>query len=253
MLIGPFLEKNFIAASSDYLTSDVVLLGLPYDCTCTNRAGARFAPLQIRVESVGIETYSPYFDFDIADLSFFDAGDLEFPFGNAAKMLDIVEENTKCIYDDGKKILGIGGEHLVTLGEIRALAKKYKNLAVIQFDAHTDLRSAYLGEKLTHSGVMFQIAEIIGYENIAQIGIRSGEKAEFQIMREKNTQKFSFDELSVKPAPRHFASSSFLSSTSTAITFAPRNEARITAPKPIIPQPITITVSISVTLARSTA
>ncbi len=187
MLKGPFLDKNFIGSTSDYSSSDIVLIGMPYDCTCSNRAGTRFAPQQIRVESVGIETYSPYFDVDIANLKFFDAGDLEFPFGNAKKMLDIVEINTNAIYEDKKKILGVGGEHLVTLGEIRALKNYYSNLAVIQFDAHTDLRSQYLGETLTHSGVMYQIGELIGYENIAQIGIRSGEKAEFDLMKKHNT------------------------------------------------------------------
>ena len=61
MLKGPFLEKDFIGANTDYDTSDIVLIGMPYDCTCSNRPGTRFAPQQIRVESVGIETYSPYF------------------------------------------------------------------------------------------------------------------------------------------------------------------------------------------------
>ncbi|MDO5436670.1 MAG: arginase family protein, partial [bacterium] len=165
------------------------------DCTCSNRPGTRFGPQQIRVESVGIETYSPYFDVDTADIPFYDAGDLEFPFGNAEKMLKIVEENTDCIYKDGKKILGIGGEHLVTLGEIKSLAKKYKDIVVVQFDAHTDLREQYLGEELTHSGVMYRIGKLIGFENIAQIGIRSGEKAEFQIMRKFETFKKEFFEL----------------------------------------------------------
>lgn len=195
MLKGPFLDRNFIGATDNYDEAKIVLLGMPYDCTCSNRPGTRFGPQQIRVESVGIETYSPYFDVDTADISFYDAGDLEFPFGNAEKMLKIVEENTDCIYKDGKKILGIGGEHLVTLGEIKSLAKKYKDIAVVQFDAHTDLREQYLGEELTHSGVMYRIGKLIGFENIAQIGIRSGEKAEFQIMRKFETFKKEFFEL----------------------------------------------------------
>lgn len=195
MLKGPFLDRNFIGATDNYDEAKIVLLGMPYDCTCSNRPGTRFGPQQIRVESVGIETYSPYFDVDTADIPFYDAGDLEFPFGNAEKMLKIVEENTDCIYKDGKKILAIGGEHLVTLGEIKSLAKKYKDIAVVQFDAHTDLREQYLGEELTHSGVMYRIGKLIGFENIAQIGIRSGEKAEFQIMRKFETFKKEFFEL----------------------------------------------------------
>lgn len=195
MLKGPFLDKNFIGSTLDYDLSKIVMLGMPYDCTCSNRAGARFAPQQIRVESVGIETYSPYMAADIADIPFYDAGDLEFPFGNAEKMLKIVKENTDCIYNDGKKILGVGGEHLVTLGEIQSISSFYNDLAVIQFDAHTDLREQYLGENLTHSGVMYRIAQIIGYDNIAQIGIRSGEKAEFDIMKTYNTHKTLYSEL----------------------------------------------------------
>ncbi len=187
MLKGPFLEKNFIGATTNYDEAEIVLIGMPYDCTCSNRPGTRFAPQQVRVESVGIETYSPYFDFDIANKPFFDAGDLEFPFGNAEKTLKIIEENTDCIYNDGKKILGIGGEHLLTLAEIKSIRKKYKDLAVIQFDAHTDLREEYLGEKLTHSGVMYRIAKIVGYDSIAQIGIRSGQKEEFDFMNKYHT------------------------------------------------------------------
>ena len=95
MLTGPFLDKDFIGSNKNYSKSEAVLLGMPYDCTCSNRPGTRFAPQQIRVESVGIETYSPYFDIDITDINFYDAGDLEFPFGNAKKMLEIAYETAQ--------------------------------------------------------------------------------------------------------------------------------------------------------------
>ena len=195
MLKGPFLSKDFIGANKDFSTSKIVMMGMPYDGTTTNRPGTRFAPQQIRLESIGIETYSPIFDKDLEDCKFYDAGDLEFPFGNAQKVLDIIQENTDTIYKNGKKILGIGGEHLVTLAEIQAVKKYYDNAAVIQFDAHTDLREEYLGENLTHSGVMKQIGKLIGFDNIAQIGIRSGEKEEFDIMKKYSTQKFTHNEL----------------------------------------------------------
>jgi len=194
-LKGPFLSKDFIGACPDFDKSRIVLMGMPYDGTVTNRPGTRFAPQQIRLESIGIETYSPIFDKDMEDCAFYDAGDLELPFGNAQRALDIIKENTDEIYKKGKKILGIGGEHLVTLGEIEAVKKHHDNLAVIQFDAHTDLRKEYLGEELTHSGVMYRTGKITGFENIAQIGIRSGEKEEFELMKTYGTQKFSYNEL----------------------------------------------------------
>ena len=189
MLTGPFLSKDFIGAINSYEKAKIIMLGMPYDCTCSNRPGTRFAPQAIRLESVGIETYSPYFDNDLENIPFFDAGDLEYPFGNAQKMLDITESNVDCIYQDNKKLLGIGGEHLITLASVKSVLKKYENLAVIQFDAHTDLRSQYLGEVLTHSGVMYQISKLIGFENIAQIGLRSGEKEEFELVKKYSTLK----------------------------------------------------------------
>ncbi len=194
-LKGPFLSKDFIGANPDFDKSRIVLLGLPYDCTCSNRAGTRFGPQAARLESVGIETYSFYFDKEMEETDFYDAGDLEFPFGNAKRALEITEDNVDCIYNSGKKLLGIGGEHLITLASVKSVLKKFDNVAVIQFDAHTDLRKQYLGEELTHSGVMFQIAQLIGWENIAQIGLRSGEKEEFELVRKYSTLKTKKEEL----------------------------------------------------------
>ena len=86
MLKGPFLSKDFIGANPDFETSEIVMLGMPYDCTCSNRAGTRFAPQAARLESIGIETYSVYFNREMEETKFFDAGDLEYPFGNRSKM-----------------------------------------------------------------------------------------------------------------------------------------------------------------------
>ncbi len=195
MLKGPFLSKDFIASCDNYENSKIVMLGMPYDCTCSNRAGTRFGPQAARLESIGIETYSVYFDKDMEEAEFFDAGDLEYPFGNAKKALEITENNVDTIYNDNKKLLGVGGEHLITLASVKSILKKFDNVAVIQFDAHTDLRKQYLGEELTHSGVMYRIAELIGYENIAQIGLRSGEKEEFDIVKKYKTLKTKKEEL----------------------------------------------------------
>src|SRR5574344_99212 len=126
--------------NKDYNKADVVMLGLPFDGTVSYRSGSRFAPEMLRLASWGLEEYSPYFDKDINDVNFDDIGDLEFPLGNTNKSLDLIRENVEQIYADGKVVFGIGGEHLVTLPEIEAVHKFYKDLTVIHFDAHTDLR-----------------------------------------------------------------------------------------------------------------
>ncbi len=187
MLSGPFLDRNWIGQNEDYKTSDIVMLGMPFDGTVSYRSGSRFAPEQIRLASWGMEDYSPRFDKHLQDVNFHDAGDLEFPLGNTYKSLNLIEKNVEEIYKDGKRVFGIGGEHLVTLPEIKAVSKFYKDLAVVHFDAHTDLREEYLGEEMSHSAVIRHISRIVSPDNIKQIGIRSGMKEEWEFMKEHKT------------------------------------------------------------------
>lgn len=195
MLKGPFLDRNWMGQNEDYVSSDIVMLGMPFDGTVSYRSGSRFAPEQIRLASWGLEDYSPRFDKHLEDVNFHDAGDLEFPLGNTYKSLDLIEENVEQIYKDGKRVFGIGGEHLVTLPEIKAVAKFHKDLAIVHFDAHTDLREEYLGEEMSHSAVIRHASKIVGPENLKQIGIRSGMKEEWEFMKKHNTLIHKYSEL----------------------------------------------------------
>lgn len=195
MLRGPFLDRNWMGQNPNYDEADIVMLGLPFDGTVSYRPGSRFAPEQIRLASWGLEEYSPKFDKFLEDVNFHDAGDLEFPLGNTYKSLDVIEQNVEDIYKDGKRVFGIGGEHLVTLPEIKAVAKFHKDLAIVHFDAHTDLREEYLGEEMSHSAVIRHASKIVGPENIRQIGIRSGMKEEFEFMKKHNTLAKQYSDL----------------------------------------------------------
>lgn len=188
MLKGPFLDRTWMGQNPDYDTANIIMLGLPFDGTVSYRSGSRFAPEQIRLASWGLEEYSPRFDKDINDCNFHDIGDLEFPLGNTVKSLELIKDNVKQIYDDGKRLLGIGGEHLVTYPEIVAISDVYgDDLAIVHFDAHTDLRDEYMGEKLSHSAVIKLCSSYVRPENIKQIGIRSGMKEEWEFMKRNNT------------------------------------------------------------------
>ena len=187
MLRGPFLDRNWIGQNENYETSDIIMLGMPFDGTVSYRSGSRFAPEQIRLASWGLEDYSPRFNKYLQDVNFHDAGDLELPLGNTYKSLDVIEQNVEDIYKDGKRVFGIGGEHLVTLPEIKAVSKYYNDFAIVHFDAHTDLREEYLGEEMSHSAVIRHASKIVGPRNIKQIGIRSGMKEEFEFMKENDT------------------------------------------------------------------
>ena len=146
--------ENFIGCDSSYRAASIVLYGAPYDSTTSYRPGARFGPAAIRHESYGLETYSPYQNADLTDFDVFDSGDLELCFGSSELALADIEARAEEILKDGKFPLLLGGEHLVTLGAVRAAVKKYPDLHIVHFDAHADLRDDYLGAKLSHACVL---------------------------------------------------------------------------------------------------
>ena len=196
---------NFIGADSSFEDSEIVLFGAPYDSTTSFRPGTRFGPSAMRNESFGIETYSPYQDRDLeTDAKVCDEGDLELPFGAPDRALDMIEAKAGEILSAGKIPFLLGGEHLVTLGAVRAAARRYPNLCIIHFDAHADLREDYLGVKLSHACVMRRCHDILGDGRIWQFGIRSGTKDEFSFMREGHvtTEPFSVNTLHSLELPK---------------------------------------------------
>lgn len=193
------LDKNvstFIGCDCEYEDAKIVLFGAPYDSTTSFRPGTRFASQAMRSESFGIETYSPYQDKDLLDVNVFDSGDLELPFGNPDRALEDIESRAETILSDGKIPCMIGGEHLVTLGAVRAAAKKYDDLHIVHFDAHADLRDDYLGVKNSHACVLHRCWDIVGDGRIFQFGIRSGDRQEFKFAQQHTyMNKFNFDTL----------------------------------------------------------
>ena len=176
---------QFIGCDKSYREADTVLFGAPYDSTTSFRPGTRFGPSAMRMESFGIETYSPMQDKDLVDdTKVFDSGDLELPFGAPEPALKMIEERTARILEDGKRPFLLGGEHLVTLGAFRAVQKKYPNVVIIHFDAHADLREDYLGNPLSHACVLRRCHDLVGDGRIFQFGIRSGTRDEFQFMKD---------------------------------------------------------------------
>ena len=193
------MEKNietFLGCDSEFDESKIVIFGAPFDSTTSFRPGTRFAPRTMRAESYGLETYSPYQDLDLEDANIFDSGDLELCFGRTELALDDIETRTREILDAGKLPFMIGGEHLVTLGAVRAVAEKYPELCIVHFDAHADLRDEYLGAELSHAAVIHRVWDILGDGRIFQFGIRSGDRAELEWGKQHvKTKLFSFEGL----------------------------------------------------------
>lgn len=194
-MLTPNIE-TFIACESSYEEAQTVLFGAPYDSTTSYRPGTRFASRAIRSESFGLETFSPYQDKDLEEIQVFDSGDLELSFGRVDLALADIKARIQTILADNKRPFMIDGEHLVTLPAVEATFEKYPDLQVIQFDAHTDLREAYLDAKLSHATVIRRIHDFLGDGKIHQFGIRSGDRAEFQFAKEHtNLHKYNLDGL----------------------------------------------------------
>jgi agmatinase len=172
---------KFIGSLNDSASADIILAGFPYDCTSSFRSGSRFASREIRAYSYeAIESFSIYCHKDLGEIRFFDAGDLGMMFGNPADMVKQVKTVASKIMTQNRKLLGIGGEHLVTFPLYLATQEIYGGFTLVQLDAHADLRGEYSGDGLNHACVM-KLCLDKGLKKLIQIGIRSCTKEECEI------------------------------------------------------------------------
>ena len=155
--------------------ADVAILGAPFDGGTTFRAGSRYGPGAIREASLLLRPYNDALDVSpFAERQIVDAGDA------SPNPVDIVEAHRAIeaaagsLYRGGARVLGLGGDHSVSLPFVRAAAATHGQLSLLQLDAHTDTWDAYFGSKLTH-GTMFRRAVeegLIDGASSVQIGLR---------------------------------------------------------------------------------
>ncbi|MBA2175231.1 agmatinase [Halobacillus locisalis] len=187
--------KVFIMSRATEQEAEAVIYGMPMDWTVSFRPGSRFGPSRIREASIGLEEYSPYLDRHLEEIDYHDAGDMMLPFGNAQRSIDLIEGYVDQLLEKNKFPLGLGGEHLVTWPVLKAMYRKYPDMAVIHIDAHADLREEYEGEPLSHSTPIRKACELIGPENVYSFGIRSGMREEFEYAKESGMHMSKFEVL----------------------------------------------------------
>lgn len=176
-------KSRFMASTGDYDGARAVILGAPMDYTVSFRPGSRFGPQAIREVSDGLEEYSVALDRDLRDIQFVDLGDLVLPIGNVPGTLEAIRRACNRVLGDGKTPFLIGGEHLVSFPAVEAAAERFHGLVLLHFDAHADLRPAYMGESLSHASVIRLIKERGLASEVYQFGIRSGDRPEFEFAR----------------------------------------------------------------------
>ena len=156
---------------------DVGIVGLPSDNGSPYRTGARFGPNAVRSMSVMLRPINPYHgNIDVFDvLKVADLGDLPVVPGYMMETLAGFEEALAPIVDAGVVPVGIGGDHGITIAEMRALAKKHGPLALVHFDSHADTWDKYFGGMRHSAGTPFRRAveeELVVPERSIQIGMR---------------------------------------------------------------------------------
>jgi len=161
----------------------VGLFGVPYDGTTSFRPGTRFGPAAIRELSSGLETYCPQLDADLEDIAFADLGAVPIPFGAPEPVVAAVRQATAAVLALGLRPLMLGGEHSISSGAVAAVAQRYPDLALVQLDAHADLRQDWLGTHHSHACAMRRCLEVLPSGRLLQIAIRSGTRAEFEELR----------------------------------------------------------------------
>ncbi len=137
---------------------DVALFGMPWDGATTYRPGARFGPEGVRSASAMLRPYNPVQDVMVfGNLSCIDYGDASTVPGYVTDTLDRIEEFVRPVAEAGVIPVGIGGDHSVTLAELRAVAKVHGPLGLVHLDSHGDIWESYFGRPYNH-GTLFRRA-----------------------------------------------------------------------------------------------
>jgi agmatinase len=163
----------FYFASASASEARVVIVGVPLDRTSSFVPGARFGPDVARMAADNIESFSPYQKRDVSGIKVHDAGNLEITYEAADAPLRQIAAATAKNVEQGKRQLALGGEHTITPPIVAELAKRYPDLCVVQYDAHSDLRQDFLGERFCHATAMARVLDVIPRKRLFQLGIRS--------------------------------------------------------------------------------
>jgi len=186
-----FWPRNFAALPEEYAAYDrarVVILPVPYDSTASGWVGSREGPRAIVDASEMMELYDIGIGSEPYRVGIHTLPELAFHAGGPEAMVDRIEEVVGELLDDGKFVVTLGGEHTVAVGAVRAHAKRTPALSVLAFDAHADLRDSYMGSPYSHACTLRRALESAP---VIQVGLRSAEREEHGLIRERGLPFYS--------------------------------------------------------------
>ncbi len=182
-----YIEEKY----SNYAKSKTVILPVPYAGTVSYGKGASKGPSAIIKASQHMELYDEELNKSTYKKGICTLSPLKKE-SKPEKMTDSICNNSKQLIKDNKFIVMLGGEHSISMGLVKAFKEKYKDLSVLQLDAHADLRDKwFIGEedksplsKYSHACVMKRIKELI--KKTVQVGVRSISEEEIKESKKSN-------------------------------------------------------------------
>lgn len=159
-------------SEADKKKASYEIIGVPYDGNASKK-GAREGPKAIRRASQRLETFLWHKKLEVSDLLYYDRGDMKLELFTKEKRKSIEE------FDIAIRKVFIGGDHSISYPIVKCLFEHGEVAKVIAIDAHADFRDSYRGKKFSNACVMRRIAELIGFENVIEIGVRSSSEEEY--------------------------------------------------------------------------
>jgi agmatinase len=193
------IKQNFLGLEKQYSTfenSKIVILPVPYEHTVSYGGGTKKGPDAILKASHYVEFFDEetkreiYREYGIATLP-----PLSFDKKKNETALQLIFDTVLPLVERQKFVVALGGEHTISSAVIAAHAKHYPNLSVLHFDAHSDLRSEYNGNKYSHASVMARVCEFLDPNRLVQAGIRAQCKEEAEFIRDHGIHTFYAHEI----------------------------------------------------------
>lgn len=188
-------SKNFLAIDnefSNFETSNIVVLPVPFEATTSYGKGTKNGPEAILQASAYVE----FFDDELQQEICFEKGiatllPLETPADNPELSLNIIYNTIKELLKKDKFVVTLGGEHSISAPIIQAHQEKFREISLLQFDAHSDLRDLYEGTSFSHACVMARVLEFFHSPNdLVQVGIRAQCIEEFNLIKTKKIKTY---------------------------------------------------------------
>src|SRR5256712_2577027 len=178
------VSPSFIGCSLAFADARIVIYGIPFEGRVNLRKGADAGPLDVRLGSESIETYSPALARDLEDLAIADIGDCELPDGAPPReQLDAAREQIAAWWRPGLTPCMLGGDHTATVSVIEVLGPAFPDLRILHLDAHPDLREEFLGERYNYASALARVMDVVPPERVYQVGIRTGAREEYHRRR----------------------------------------------------------------------